>query len=219
MDRRHRKCSPSLIFTMQRARTITFVFAVLTAVYLYAFPSATIPYLAIVLGACCRRICSCSSVARDAPSFGRLDRSGPRSSTWIVLTWTGASRPFANLLYCAYRRLGSGVIILLASRTRRPVFSFAVFTVTALALGGSAWEIREVRWRMPIASGIRRCHRHLRRPKATARKACSSQVPRKRPMAGKIPAKFFMDSQACQRCHPRHLRTVEQLGTSFFVIQ
>src|SRR5207248_7763458 len=132
---------------MQRARTITFGFAVLTAVYLYAFPSATIPYLAIILG----------HVAAGFILAGLLIVTRPRSAGWIVtaggallgivLTWTGASRPFIALLYAHIGLSALGLIILLAARRRRPALSFAVFFVAALAVGASAWVIREVRWR------------------------------------------------------------------------
>src|SRR5215831_8916360 len=132
---------------MQRARTITFGLAALTAGYLYAFPSATIPYLAIVLG----------HIVAGFILAGLLIATRPRSAGWIVtavgallgivLTWTGASRPFAGLLYAHIGITVLGLILLLAIRTRRPVLSFAVFSLAAFAVSAAAWGIREVRWR------------------------------------------------------------------------
>src|SRR5205085_11118435 len=132
---------------MQRARAITFGFTALTAVYLYAFPSATIPYLTVVL----------AHVAAGFILAILLIVTRPRSAGWIgtaagavlgiVLTWTGGSRPFAALLYTHIGLSAVGLVILLAVRTRRPVLGFAVFFVAALALGGLAWGIREVPWR------------------------------------------------------------------------
>jgi tetratricopeptide (TPR) repeat protein len=187
---------------MQRARSIIFGFAALTAIYLYAFPSATIPYLAMVMG----------HVAAGFILAVLLIVTRPRSAGWIVtavgallgivLTWTGASRPFAALLYTHIAISALGLIILLASRTRRPVLGFAIFFVAAVALGASAWGLREVRWRNAY---------RIRNPELSpASQAAegdgvnglffpsSAQTSR----GGKIPSKFFMDSQACQRCHP-----------------
>src|SRR5215813_3437546 len=84
---------------MQRARAITLGFGAQTALYLYAFPSATIPYLALTLG----------HVTAGFVLAVLLLLTRPRSAGWIVasagavlgiaLMWTGASRPFAGLLY------------------------------------------------------------------------------------------------------------------------
>src|SRR5438552_13182665 len=114
---------------MQRARTITFGFSALPPLYLYAFPSATIPYLTIVL----------THVAAGFILAVLLTVTRPRSAGWIVtaagallgiiLTWTGGSRPFAALLYTHIGLSAVGLVILLAARTRRPVLGFAVFFV------------------------------------------------------------------------------------------
>jgi Flp pilus assembly protein TadD len=187
---------------MQRARNITFGFAALSAIYLYAFPSATMPYLAMVLG----------HVAAGVVLALLLIVTRPRSAGWIVtavgallgiaLTWTGAARPFASLLYAHLGVSALGIVILLASRTRRPVLGFAVFTVAAVALGASAWGLREVRWRNSY-----RIQNPELPPEAQAQEGdgvkghffpSSAQTKDGR----LIPAKFFMDSQACQRCHP-----------------
>src|SRR5438552_15479814 len=132
---------------MQRARTITFGFLALTAVYLYAFPSATIPYLTIVL----------AHVAAGFILAILLIVTRPRSAGWIVtaagavlgivLTWTGGSRPFAALLYTHIGLCAGGLIVLLAARTRRPVLGFAGLSVAVLARGGSAWGLRKAPWR------------------------------------------------------------------------
>ncbi len=84
---------------MPRARTVTFVFTALSAIYLYAFPSATIPYLALVLA---HVAAGFVLAALLIPTLIRV-----RSAGWIVtaagallgilLTFTGGSRPFAPL--------------------------------------------------------------------------------------------------------------------------
>src|SRR6478752_7354092 len=105
---------------MERARTITLGFAVLTAVYLYSLPSATIPYLAIVL----------AHIAAGCVLAALLIATRPRSAGWLVtaggallgiaLIWTGASRSFAPLIYGHIGLCALGLIILLAARTKRP---------------------------------------------------------------------------------------------------
>src|SRR5215471_4628202 len=120
---------------MHRARAITLSFAALTAIYLYAFPSATIPYLAIVLG----------HVAAGFVLSVLLLLSRPRSAGWIAtaggallgiaLTWTGASRPFAPLLYAHIGTSALGVIVLLSTGMRRPIVGFAALFAAVLALG------------------------------------------------------------------------------------
>src|SRR6185503_10947852 len=57
------------------------------------------------------------------------------------------SRPFATLLYAHIGVSVLGVIILLARSMRRPALGFAALILAVLTLGGSAWAIREVRWR------------------------------------------------------------------------
>src|SRR5207244_6092626 len=131
---------------MQRTRTITLAFTVLSAIYLYAFPSANIPYLALVLG----HVAAGFVVA--ALLIPTLVRS--RSLGWIVtaigaglgvvLTFTGGSRPFAPLLYAHLGVSVLGVVLLLAAGRRRPIVVFAALVIAVLALGGSAWAVREV---------------------------------------------------------------------------
>src|SRR2546426_10408275 len=99
---------------MKRARTFTLGFTVLTAVYLYAFPSATIPYLALVLGHVG------AGFVLSALLLPVLIRT--RSIGWIVttigaaigivLTFTGAARPLAPVFY-AHILLSTLVVVIL----------------------------------------------------------------------------------------------------------
>src|SRR5258706_12639216 len=105
---------------MQRARTFTLGFTALTAVYLYAFPSATIPYLALVLAHVA------AGFVLAALLIPTLIRA--RSAGWIVtaagallgilLTFTGGSRPFAPLLFAHIGVSALGGVILLVTRMR-----------------------------------------------------------------------------------------------------
>lgn len=126
---------------MQRARTITLSFTVLSAVYLYAFPAATIPYLALVLG---HVAAGFVLAALLIPALRQA-----RTVSWMVvatgaalgiaLTGTGGSRPFVPLLNAHILVSAFGVVLLLASAMRRPRLGFAALIVAVLALAGSAW--------------------------------------------------------------------------------
>src|SRR5215471_17159045 len=187
---------------MQRARAITLGFGALTALYLYAFPSATIPYLALIL----------VHVVAGFVLAVLLLLTRPRSAGWIVasagavlgiaLTWTGASRPFAGLLYTHIGVSALAVVILLAGRARRPALGFGVLSITALVLLVSAWTLRESRWRDAY-----RIRNPQMPPESQANEGDGVNGPFFPSSAqtihgGKIPSNFFMDSQACQRCHP-----------------
>src|SRR5262245_28701543 len=123
---------------MQRTRTITLGFTVLSAVYLYAFPSATIPYLALVLG---HVAAGFVLAALLVPLLIRARSIGwfviaAGTGLGIVLAFTGGSRPFAPLLYAHIGVSALGVIILLAAGMRRPALAFAALFASMLALGG-----------------------------------------------------------------------------------
>src|SRR5438034_8068305 len=134
---------------MQRARTIILGFTALSALYLYAFPSATIPYLALVLG---HVAAGFFLAALLIPTLIRA-----RSAGWIctaagallgiLLTFTGGSRPFAPLLYAHLAVSALGVVILLGTRMRRPALGFTGLFAAMLAVGGTAWAVSEVGWR------------------------------------------------------------------------
>src|SRR5262245_49029885 len=116
---------------MQRARTIALGFAILSAVYLYAFPSANLLYLGLVLG---HVVAGFVLAALLIPTL-----MSSRSIGWIVtaigaglgilLTFTGASRPFVPLLYAHIIASALGVWIILARSTRRPATSFAALAL------------------------------------------------------------------------------------------
>src|SRR5436190_19965697 len=99
---------------MPRARTVTFVFTALSAIYLYAFPSATIPYLSLILAHVA------AGFVLAALLIPTLIRA--RSLGWIVtaagaalgigLTFTGGSRPFTSLLYTHIAISALGVVLL-----------------------------------------------------------------------------------------------------------
>src|SRR5260370_14355203 len=134
---------------MQRARNINLAFTTLSAIYLYAFPSASIPYAALVLGhvAAGFVLAALSIVALiHARSTGWMVTAAG-AGLGMVLAFTGASRPLAPLLYAHIGVSALGVIILLAGGMRRPAAGFAALFVAVGVFSGSAWAVREVRWR------------------------------------------------------------------------
>jgi Flp pilus assembly protein TadD len=189
---------------VQRARNITLIFTGLSALYLYAFPSASIPYLTLVLGHVG------GGLVLTALLIPVLRRT--RTSGWIVtaagallgiaLAFTGGSRPFAPLLYGHIAVSTLGILLLIAGRMRRPVPAFAALFVVAVMLSGSAWTVREVRWRQS-----HRIENPVMAPDSQANEGDGVNGPFfpssvQTSTGGQIPAKFFMQSQACQRCHP-----------------
>src|SRR5207247_6190728 len=95
-----------------------------------------------------------------------------------------------------------GVIILIAAGMRRPALAFAVLFLVTAGLGGSAWAVREVRWRDAY-----RIQNPDLPPESQADEGDGVNGPffpssAQTSHGAKIPSKFFMESQACQRCHP-----------------
>src|SRR5262249_33544093 len=191
---------------LARARIPVLVFTTLTAVYLYAFPSATIPYLVVVLAHILAGLGLALIVAplvfrsRSMPSLSRAGwiAIAAGAAIGIALLFTGGARRFTPVIYAHLIVSAAGVILILSNR--KPMRLVLVFA-GALALTGSAWTLRGT-WQ-------------------TAHKIQNPQMPPesqdyegdgvKGPFfpssaqtstGGKIPSKFFMDSQACQRCHP-----------------
>jgi Tfp pilus assembly protein PilF len=126
----------------------------------------------------------------------------------ILLSLTGATRPFALLLYAHIVLSLLGVVFLVAHYAgekrwlvRSAALRLSIVLILAFLTGGLAWAAREVRWHsshrienpsMPPASqdfegeGI-----------GGAFFPSSARTS----TGGKIDSKFFMESRACQRCH------------------
>src|SRR4051812_43181196 len=115
----------------KRSLQIALGFTSLSAVYLYAFPSATIPYLALVLG---HVAAGFVLAALLIPTLLRSQSAGwiitaLGAALGIILTFTGGTRPFAPLLYSHIGISALGIVLVLASRMRRPVIAFAALSV------------------------------------------------------------------------------------------
>ena len=134
-----------------------------SGIYLYTFPTATIPYFAIdlahILGGLLFALLLIGSLLklRAATSMMKLGWLSIAAGTaaGIALTFTGATRPMAPLLYGHIFLCLMGIVFLLtgyAGVRGWPIPStairFSAFLVVALLLGTSAWAMREVRWRV-----------------------------------------------------------------------
>ena len=86
----------------------------MTAVYLYAFPSATISYLAVVLGHIAAGFILAVLLILTRPKSAGWISTGAGAAAGIVLTWTGASRPFSPLPYAHITFSAFGLILLFA---------------------------------------------------------------------------------------------------------
>ncbi len=202
---------------MTRVRTLGLILLTLTGIYLYAFPSATIPYLGIVLGhiagglvfalvllLCLRRLRQEGSVRNH-----RLDIHRHWNSTG---NYPGVHRrdPAADsLVVCAhlYLRGRSPVPADHIMRDDRgwPIRSgalrFTALLLLTFLVGGSAWAAREVGWR-----GSYRIVNPAMPPESQDFEGQGvhgdffpSSV--RTNTGGRLGSEFFMASQACQRCH------------------
>ncbi len=183
--------------------TTTLVVAVLSAVYLYAFPSATIPYLALVLVhvvAGFLLVVLVIPVLLRSPSPAWLVTAGG-AGLGIVLAFTGASRPFASLLYTHIGFSVLGVILLIAAATPRRLIAFGLLLAPVLVLSLSAWTVREIRWRDTYLIRNPRMPPESQAYEGDGTNGLFFPSSAQTSHGGRIPSSFFMESQACQRCH------------------
>jgi tetratricopeptide (TPR) repeat protein len=205
---------------MSHLQRALLVLLFLSGDYLYTFPSATIAFGSVVL---LHLLAGLILLWKLLPVLPRLLRGSPTEARWgwlflaaggalgVVLILTGTPRPMRGWLFVHIGLSLSGVLLLIAawvrargwfgSSTQTRLLRYAVLLPALAMLVGSTWWIREVRWQ--------RAYRieNPRMPPATmdgegdgaggAFFPSSAQTVH----GGKIPAKFFMQSQACQRCH------------------
>lgn len=204
---------------MNKMRAFALAALTLTGAYLYAFPAANIPYFGIELAHIA------GGLIFALPLLLALRGMGSASSSmkfgWIlvvagtalgvVLTFTGATRPMAPLLYGHIFLCVAGVVFLLTGYARnrsasgQPAFSLALrFTALlflAVLVGGSAWAAREVNWRSSnrITNPSMPPESQDFEGQGVNGDFFPSSV---RTNTGKrLESDFFMQSQACERCH------------------
>jgi tetratricopeptide (TPR) repeat protein len=205
---------------MSRWRSILVLVLTLSAIYLYAFPSATIIYgggvllhagvgvlLAVLLVPVLRAVFR----ARSAGEKVAWVLLAAGTLIGLVLIKIGTPNRFQTWLYLHIALCAAGVVVLGSAWVARrgwlgKGFTGAAASVAAVALlfvgvGAGAWWIRNVAWKNSY---------RVVNPKMPAETMdgegdgpngkffpSSAQT-----RDGKnIPAKYFMQSQACERCH------------------
>jgi len=205
---------------MSRWRLNLILVLALSAIYLYAFPSATIIFgggvllhagagilLAVLLIPILRKVFrECSFAEKFA--WGLLAAG---TVLGLVLVRVGTANRFKMWLYLHIALCAAGVLVLASAWIARrgwagkglagSAASFAVATLLFAAVGAGSWWARNVAWRNAY---------RVVNPKMPAEtmdgegdgpngKFFPSSVQTR---DGKnIPAKYFMQSQACERCH------------------
>lgn len=183
---------------------LLFLLAV-TGLYLFAFPQANVPYATIVLAHALIGV----AFAGVLISFLRRNRSfvwtlvALGSAAGVALMFTGAARPYYSLLYGHAVVSTVGALLLFAQGLNRgtPIIRYTAVVSSALVLAYGAKTIRELPWQQS--------HRITNPTLPPANMEGEGDGPSgpffpssNQTVDGKlIPSKFFMQSQACQRCH------------------
>ena len=201
---------------MNRARTFLLLLLLFSGGILYAFPAATISYGVIVL------LHVAFGVLLSVflfPALVRLFRgeATPARLGWlliaagaaigIALTYTGTPQPVRPWLYAHILLSFAGAAILaangLASRgwLRSTAMRHAAVLLAFVLVGAGAWWNREVGWQ-----AANRIGNPLMPPNSMDGEGDGPKGPffpssAQTRHGGLIPAKFFMQSDACQRCH------------------
>ncbi|HXN22422.1 MAG TPA: tetratricopeptide repeat protein [Candidatus Dormibacteraeota bacterium] len=190
---------------------------------LYAFPAATVAYGVLVLSHLIAGILLSIALVRVLRGFSQF--SGFVRLGWllialgamvgIVLIFTGTPRPMRVWLLMHLGLSAVGILLLaygwLISRQRQSVSAFSRFSFALLGfigvfagaaiLAAGAWWLREARWQ--------RAYR-ITNPAISPASMDSEGDGPSGPFfpssaqtvdGGKIPAKFFMQSASCERCH------------------
>ncbi len=128
----------------------------------------------------------------------------------VALIFTGATRPYEPWFYAHIGLSLLGLVLLVgewAARhgrlSGRRALATAVVLLIAGALAGSAWLLREWRWQHNDKYGIANPPMP---PASMAAEGDGAEGPFFPSSAqtidgGLIPARFFMESEACERCH------------------
>ena len=201
---------------MKRWRGISVVLLAFSGVYLYAFPSATISYGAIVLLHATLGVILAALLlpwlVRLFPAENPLTRVGwffmaLGAGLGVALIFLGTPHRLRAWLYLHIFLSVAGVVLLaiswLAARGRlaNGLVRFGTVLALAVAVSVGAWWIRTVYWEnayrisnptMPPAS----MDGEGDGPSGKFFPSSAQTLHN-----GNIPAKYFMQSQACERCH------------------
>ena len=205
---------------MNRWRYLSVTVLALTAIYLYAFPTATIVYAAavllhtglgvlLVLGLLVYLFRGLSMDAWLA-RFGWVLTAGG-AAVGVALIYLGTSHRMDKWLYAHIALCSLGVVLLAtewmkergwlgASGVRKAV-AFGAVVVVAVGIAAGAWWVRTVAWN--------NAYRITNPPISPASMDNEGDGPHGKffPSSGQttdgkyIPADYFMQSKACERCH------------------
>ncbi|MGB0035506.1 MAG: multiheme c-type cytochrome, partial [Candidatus Acidiferrales bacterium] len=205
---------------MKRFGSLLLAVLFLTAAYVFAWPSASVPYYASVVIHVVSGIVflillvvALHGILRDAQAESRAGwvLLAVGGALGAVLFYTGTRRSEWTLLYAHIGACVAGGALLASSWAARRGFlaggrgaallrSVAFLIVAALAAAG-AWWVRTVPWQ--------RAHRIENPAIAPASMDAEGDGPSgpffpssaQTAHGGQIPAKYFMESDSCQRCH------------------
>jgi len=205
---------------MKRWRLLSVLVLALTAIYLYAFPTATIVYAAAVLLHTGWGVVLTMGLAaflfqgvgkeQWLPRVGWVLMAGG-AALGVALIYLGTPHRLEVWLYAHILICSVGVVLLattwikergwVGARAQRQVFALIAVLLVAAGIGYGAWWVRNVAW-----SSAYRINNPSISP-ATMDNEGDGPHGKFFPSSGQttdgkyIPADYFMQSKACERCH------------------
>jgi tetratricopeptide (TPR) repeat protein len=196
------------------------VLLLITAVYLYVFPAPTLTYVGVVLlHAGFGIVATLLLIPKLRRIFSR--QNFKEHAGWalitlgaalgVVLLVIGTSRAHWNWMYAHIALSFAGVAILaarwtgskgwLAKGPAQAAVRLAMFLGLAAALGFGGWKFRQGRWEQ-----ANQIANPLTPPASMDEEGDGPKGPffpssAQTAHAGKIPGNYFMESDACERCH------------------
>ncbi len=182
--------------------------------YLYAFPSASVLYALIIL---LHLLAGGAFTILLIPALWRNLREASRQTRlgWtllaggallgLILIFVGARRPYQSLFYTHIALSLAGFLVLVSTRLEarlaKKAFVRLALLLGAVVLCGSAWAVRELRW-----YSSHQIMNPALPPASMEGEGGGAQSPFFPSSAQTVdgalfPASFFMESQACERCH------------------
>lgn len=193
----------------------------LTGVCLYAFPSATLIYMGVVL------LHLATGVALLCLMIPLVRRLGEQplamKAGWgtmalggllgVALISTGTTRPFFPLLYLHIAVSLAGLLILTVEWARASgrvgagrVTAYTEATAVLVALAGLSWAAREIPWQRSYIIQNPAMPPAIMDGEGDGPTGPFFPSSAQTKHGGLIPARFFMESQACERCHQEIFR-------------
>lgn len=205
---------------MSRWRARCVVGLTASAVYLYAFPSANLPYIAVVLLHLAAGVLL--TILLLPFLVGLLRRSSAAARVgWlllavgailgVVLIFTGASTVMKPLLYvhilacvAAVSMFGGSWLAAqgwLGTSFPQMAVRFAVLLLVVAGISAGAWWVRTVAWNNAYRITNPEISPATMNDEGDGPQGKFFPSSAQTKDHGNIPAKYFMQSQACERCH------------------